>query len=103
MIATVPVFQRLGSEFMPPLDEGSLLVMPTTFAGIAIEEARRAMTAQDRIIMRFGEVASVHGKVGRADTAIAENTSSALPASTLRYSIRSRRSSGRASRLHCCR
>jgi Cu(I)/Ag(I) efflux system membrane protein CusA/SilA len=69
MIATVPLFQRLGSEFMPPLDEGSLLVMPTTFAGIAIEEARRALTAQNRIIMRFPEVASVHGKAGRAETA----------------------------------
>jgi Cu(I)/Ag(I) efflux system membrane protein CusA/SilA len=69
MIATVPVFQRLGSEFMPPLDEGTLLVMPTTFPGIAIEEARRALTAQDRIIMRFPEVVSVHGKVGRAETA----------------------------------
>jgi Cu(I)/Ag(I) efflux system membrane protein CusA/SilA len=69
MIATVPVFQRLGSEFMPPLDEGTLLVMPTTFPGIAIEEARRALTAQNRIIMRFPEVASVHGKVGRAETA----------------------------------
>ncbi len=69
MAATVPVFQRLGSEFMPPLDEGSLLVMPTTFPGIAIEEARRALTAQNRIIMRFPEVASVHGKAGRAETA----------------------------------
>ena len=69
MIATVPTFQRLGSEFMPPLDEGSLLVMPTTFPGIAIEEARRALTAQDRIIMRFPEIASVHGKAGRAETA----------------------------------
>ena len=62
MIATVPTFQRLGSEFMPPLDEGSLLVMPTTFPGIAIEEARRALTAQNRIIMRFPEIASVHGR-----------------------------------------
>ena len=69
MIATVPVFMRLGSEFMPPLDEGSLLVMPTTFPGISIEEARRALDAQDRIIMDFGEVASVHGKAGRAETA----------------------------------
>ena len=69
MIATVPTFQRLGSEFMPPLDEGSLLVMPTTFPGIAIEEARRALTAQDRIMMRFPEIASVHGKAGRAETA----------------------------------
>ncbi|MDP3720367.1 MAG: efflux RND transporter permease subunit [Acidobacteriota bacterium] len=69
MIATVPVAQRLGSEFMPPLDEGSLLVMPTTFPGIAIEEARRALTMQNRIIMGFPEVASVHGKAGRAETA----------------------------------
>ncbi|MEN9578421.1 MAG: hypothetical protein RJA70_1430, partial [Pseudomonadota bacterium] len=66
---TVPMFQRLGSEFMPPLDEGSLLVMPTTFPGIAIEEARQALTAQHRIIMSFPEVASVHGKAGRAETA----------------------------------
>jgi copper/silver efflux system protein len=69
MIATVPVFLRLGSEFMPPLDEGSLLVMPTTFPGISIEEARRALTAQHRVIMSFDEVASVHGKAGRAETA----------------------------------
>ena len=69
MVATVPVFMRLGSEFMPPLDEGSLLVMPTTFPGISIEEARRALIAQDRIMMSFKEVASVHGKTGRAETA----------------------------------
>jgi Cu(I)/Ag(I) efflux system membrane protein CusA/SilA len=69
MAATVPVFQRLGSEFMPPLDEGTLLVMPTTFPGISIEEARRALVAQDRIIMQFPEVRSVHGKAGRAETA----------------------------------
>jgi len=69
MIATVPVFRGLGSEFMPPLDEGSLLVMPTTFPGIAIEEARRAMQIQNRTIMGFAEVASVHGKAGRAETA----------------------------------
>jgi Cu(I)/Ag(I) efflux system membrane protein CusA/SilA len=69
MLATVPVFQRLGSEFMPPLDEGTLLVMPTTFPGISIEEARRALQRQNLIIRRFGEVASVHGKAGRAETA----------------------------------
>lgn len=69
MIATVPIFMRLGSEFMPPLDEGSLLVMPTTFPGISIEEARRALNTQHRIIMTFGEVAMVHGKAGRAETA----------------------------------
>ncbi|MDP2276571.1 MAG: efflux RND transporter permease subunit [Archangium sp.] len=68
MAGTVPFFLRLGSEFMPPLDEGSLLIMPTTFPGISIEEARRALIAQDRIIMGFEEVASVHGKAGRAET-----------------------------------
>jgi Cu(I)/Ag(I) efflux system membrane protein CusA/SilA len=67
--ATVPMFLRLGSEFMPPLDEGSLLVMPTTFPGISIEEARQALTAQHRIIKSFPEVESVHGKAGRAETA----------------------------------
>ena len=69
MAATVPVFQRLGSEFMPPLDEGTLLVMPTTFAGISIEEARRVLVLQDRIVKPFPEVESVHGKAGRAETA----------------------------------
>ena len=69
MIATVPVFQRLGSEFMPPLDEGTLLVMPTTFPGIAIEEARRALQRQNQTIKSFAEVATVHGKAGRAETA----------------------------------
>jgi Cu(I)/Ag(I) efflux system membrane protein CusA/SilA len=69
IVATVPLFLRLGSEFMPPLDEGSLLVMPTTFPGISIEEARRALNAQHRVIMSFKEVASVHGKAGRAETA----------------------------------
>ncbi len=69
LAATVPVAMRLGSEFMPPLNEGSLLVMPTTFPGISIEEARRALTAQHRIIKSFPEVASVHGKAGRAETA----------------------------------
>jgi Cu(I)/Ag(I) efflux system membrane protein CusA/SilA len=66
---TVPVYRQLGSEFMPPLDEGSLLVMPTTFPGISIEEARRALNLQHRVIMSFPEVASVHGKAGRAETA----------------------------------
>lgn len=69
LIATVPVALRLGSEFMPPLNEGSLLVMPTTFPGISIAEARQALTAQHRIIKSFSEVESVHGKAGRAETA----------------------------------
>jgi Cu(I)/Ag(I) efflux system membrane protein CusA/SilA len=69
LAATVPPALRLGSEFMPPLDEGSLLVMPVTFPGISIETAREVMRDQDAIIASFEEVESVFGKVGRAETA----------------------------------
>ena len=65
---TVPVYQKLGSEFMPPLDEGALLFMPTTMPGISIGEAQRLMQVQDRILMRFPEVERVMGKAGRAET-----------------------------------
>jgi Cu(I)/Ag(I) efflux system membrane protein CusA/SilA len=65
---TVPVYQRLGSEFMPPLDEGVLLFMPTTLPGISLNEAQRLMQVQDRILMRFPEVERVLGKAGRAET-----------------------------------
>jgi Cu(I)/Ag(I) efflux system membrane protein CusA/SilA len=65
---TVPVFQKLGSEFMPPLDEGTLLFMPTTLPGISVAEAQRLLQAQDRILMRFPEVERVLGKAGRAET-----------------------------------
>jgi Cu(I)/Ag(I) efflux system membrane protein CusA/SilA len=66
--ATVPVYQRLGSEFMPPLDEETLMFMPSTLPGISIAETQRLMQIQDRILMRFPEVASVFGKAGRAET-----------------------------------
>ena len=65
---TVPIYQRLGSEFMPPLDEGSLLYMPSTLPGISVTEAQRLLQAQDRIIKKFPEVERVLGKAGRADT-----------------------------------
>ena len=65
---TVPVFGRLGSEFMPPLDEGTLLFMPSTLPGISVGEAQRLLQTQDRIIKQFPEVDSVLGKAGRADT-----------------------------------
>jgi Cu(I)/Ag(I) efflux system membrane protein CusA/SilA len=65
---TVPVYLKLGSEFMPPLDEGALLFMPTTLPGISVAEAQRLMQTQDRILMRFPEVARVFGKAGRAET-----------------------------------
>jgi copper/silver efflux system protein len=65
---TVPVFGRLGSEFMPPLDEGTLLFMPSTLPGISVGEAQRLLQTQDRIIKQFPEVESVLGKAGRAET-----------------------------------
>jgi len=65
---TVPVYQKLGSEFMPPLDEGSLLFMPSTLPGISVREAQKLMQVQDRILMRFPEVERVLGKSGRAET-----------------------------------
>ncbi len=68
VLLTVPVFRRLGSEFMPPLDEGTLLYMPTTLPGISITEAQRLLQVQDRLIRSFPEVQSVLGKAGRAET-----------------------------------
>ncbi|MGC9969563.1 MAG: CusA/CzcA family heavy metal efflux RND transporter [Bryobacteraceae bacterium] len=68
VILTVPVFEKLGSEFMPPLDEGSLLYMPSTLPGISVTEAQRLLQIQDRIIKSFPEVDTVLGKSGRAET-----------------------------------
>ncbi len=63
------VFEKLGSEFMPPLDEGALLYMPTTVPGISVTEAQRILQVQDKIIKSFPEVERVMGKAGRAETA----------------------------------
>jgi Cu(I)/Ag(I) efflux system membrane protein CusA/SilA len=60
---------RLGSEFMPNLDEGTLFYMPTTLPGISITKAADLLQSQDRIIKTFPEVLSVYGKAGRASTA----------------------------------
>ncbi len=60
---------RLGSEFMPPLDEGDLLYMPTTMPGLSVTKAKEVLQQTDRIIKTFPEVEYVFGKVGRADTA----------------------------------
>ena len=59
---------QLGTEFMPTLNEGTLLFMPTTLPGISITSASQLLQTQDRIIKSFPEVASVYGKAGRADT-----------------------------------
>jgi Cu(I)/Ag(I) efflux system membrane protein CusA/SilA len=69
MLATVPVFLKLGSEFMPPLYEGTLFYMPTTLPGASITTANRMLQVQDKIIKSFPEVESVFGKAGRANTA----------------------------------
>jgi Cu(I)/Ag(I) efflux system membrane protein CusA/SilA len=62
-------FEKIGGEFMPPLNEGDLLYMPTTLPGISITKARELLQQTDKIIKSFPEVKSVFGKVGRADTA----------------------------------
>ncbi len=67
-ISVLP-WRRLGSEFMPPLHEGSVLFMPTTVPGVAIAQAREIMRYQDSVLAAFPEVASVLGKAGRARTA----------------------------------
>ncbi|HEY3380532.1 MAG TPA: CusA/CzcA family heavy metal efflux RND transporter [Vicinamibacterales bacterium] len=68
ILLTIPAFARLGSEFMPPLDEGSLLYMPSTMPGISITEAQKLLQVTDRIIASFPEVDRVLGKAGRAET-----------------------------------
>lgn len=60
---------QLGSEFMPPLDEGDLMYMPTTYPGISIDKAREVLQQTDRMIKTLPEVKSVFGKIGRAETA----------------------------------
>lgn len=62
-------YSKLGSEFMPPLDEGDILYMPTTFPGISITKARELLQQTDKILASFPEVHHVFGKVGRAETA----------------------------------
>ena len=68
ILSTVPFYLRLGSEFMPPLDEEDVFFMPITTPGISIEAARELVQKQDKIIYSFPEVKRVFGKVGRADT-----------------------------------
>jgi Cu(I)/Ag(I) efflux system membrane protein CusA/SilA len=69
MLSTVPVFLRLGSEFMPPLNEGTILHMPTAPPGISVAEAGAVLQQMDRAIKTIPEVTTVFGKIGRARTA----------------------------------
>ncbi len=74
---------HIGSEFMPPLDEGDILYMPTTFPGISITKARELLQQTDKILKTFPEVQSVFGKVGRAESA-----TDAAPLSMLETTVR---------------
>ena len=66
---TVPVYLKLGSEFMPPLREGTLLYMPSAVEpGMSVAEAQKALQVQDKLLMTFPEVDRVFGKAGRANT-----------------------------------
>jgi Cu(I)/Ag(I) efflux system membrane protein CusA/SilA len=67
--STIPVFLKLESEFMPPLNEGTLLYMPTGPPGISVTEASRVLQLMDRELKRFPEVERVFGKIGRAESA----------------------------------
>ncbi len=69
LAATLVPLGQLGSEFMPPLNEGDLLYMPTTLPGLSITKAREILQQTDRMIRQFPEVRHVFGKVGRAETA----------------------------------
>jgi Cu(I)/Ag(I) efflux system membrane protein CusA/SilA len=66
---TVPIFLKLGAEFMPPLNEGTILYMPTTVPGLSITEATKVLQVQDRLLMTFPEVEHAFGKMGKAPTA----------------------------------
>src|SRR5207249_1654848 len=65
----VPIYLSLGSEFMPPLWEETILYMPMTLPGASIETMRQVIQEQDKILMTFPEVSSVFAKAGRAETA----------------------------------
>jgi Cu(I)/Ag(I) efflux system membrane protein CusA/SilA len=65
---SLPMYFRLGSEFMPPLHEGTILYMPTTLPGVSVAQAQELLQAQDRVLKGFPEVERVFGKAGRADT-----------------------------------
>jgi len=83
LAATYYPYSQLGSEFMPPLDEGDILYMPTTFPGISITKAKELLQQTDKILKTFPEVHHVFGKVGRAESA-----TDAAPLSMMETTIR---------------
>ena len=97
LLSAVPLWMKIGKEFMPPLAEGDLLYMPITLPNISIEEAKRQLQAQDRVLRSFPEVKTVFGKVGRAETAtdpapitMVETTVQLRPPSTWRQTFHRR-------------
>ena len=69
VVLTIPIFEKIGSEFMPPLNEGVLLYMPSTMPGMSVTEAQRLLQVTDKILKSYPEVDRVFGKAGRAETA----------------------------------
>jgi Cu(I)/Ag(I) efflux system membrane protein CusA/SilA len=68
LLLTIPVFQKLGNEFMPPLNEGSILYMPTALPGMSVTEAGKVIQSMDRQLKTFPEVERVFGKIGRSSS-----------------------------------
>ena len=69
IILVLPIYEKLGSEFMPPLNEGTILYMPTSLPGLSVQKASYILQTQDRLLKEFPEVDHVFGKMGRARTA----------------------------------
>ncbi len=67
--SSYPIYKKLGSELMPPINEGTILYMPASLPTMSVTEATRVMQIQDRILKQFPEVLTVHGKAGRSETA----------------------------------
>ncbi len=101
LASAIPLALKLGHEFMPPLNEGDILYMPITFPNISIEQAKRELQKQDRVLRDFPEVESVFGKIGRAETptdpaplTLVETTVRLKPVSAWRKTERERWYSG---------
>ncbi len=91
LAVTIPIYRSLGSEFMPPLNEGTILYMPTALPGISITKATQVLQQQNTLLKTIPEVETVFGKIGRAETAtdpaplsMAETTITLKPESTWR-------------------
>src|SRR5207245_1901143 len=100
---TIPAYLRLGHEFMPALNEGTILYMPITLPGISVTEATKYLQIQDKLLMQFPEVQSVFGKIGKSETAtdpapmsMVETTVVLKPESEWRKAHRDRWYTGRA-------